>query len=98
VPGRELGRARDHGGRDLVELVGVPHDDVATRRSRDVQPEVVGLRDAEGQLVVLGVAAADEHLEAVHDDGPVDPPAAAHPPSRRACYSRRFFRLKVRAT
>src|SRR5438445_5315805 len=49
VPGRELGRALDHLSRQLLELFGIADDDVAARRPRYVQPQVVRLRHPAGE-------------------------------------------------
>src|SRR2546427_1323245 len=65
VPRRELRGTDEDGLRQHVELLGIADDDVAPgHAARDVEPEVLRRRDYERQVVVLRVAAADEHLVA----------------------------------
>src|SRR5262249_61936925 len=64
------------------KFVGIGDDQGAPRRPRHVQPEVVGLGHAEGELVVLGIALADEDREAVVLDRAVSLALAAHAPRR----------------
>lgn len=40
----------------------------AGRASADVEPDVLRLGDVEREVIVLGVAPADEHLETVDDE------------------------------
>ena len=78
IPGRELSRLLDHLARQGPTL-RVAHDHVASRGSpTDVEPQVPLVGDTEGQIVVVCVTAADEDLEAVHDDGAIRPTLAAH--------------------
>src|SRR5581483_325769 len=54
VPGRQLRRRDQHRPRQLLEPVGIAHDDVAARHAaRDVQPEVARSRHLERKHVVL---------------------------------------------
>src|SRR5262249_46595351 len=54
---------------------------VAPRHPGHVKPEVLRSRGPEGELVVLGVALADEDLVPVEAEGPVRASLAGHLPS-----------------
>ena len=81
VPSRQLRGAFHDRPRERREPGRVTHDDVTARHARHVEPEVLGRRHPEGELVVLGVALADQDLVAVEADGLVGSPPARHSPS-----------------
>src|SRR5205085_1665154 len=79
VPRGELRGADEDRPRQRVEVLRIADDDVASRdATRGVEPEVLGRRDDEREIVVLRVAAADEDLVAVDEHGPIRTPLARH--------------------
>jgi hypothetical protein len=78
VPGRQRGGLVEHRGRQLVEVIGMADDDVASWGRGGVEPEVSPRGHSERQRIVLRVACAHEDLEALDDEGPESPAAASH--------------------
>ena len=62
--GAELGRFLPGGGRDLSSLLR-SYDGVASGIVPDVQPAVVAVGEADGDLIVVARAAADDNFETV---------------------------------
>jgi hypothetical protein len=78
IPSGRRRRDLDYGSRDL-DVVGVAHDDVASRcATRDMEPQIARLGDIEREVVVVFVSATDENLEAFDDERAVRAPLAAH--------------------
>src|SRR5512145_1797774 len=78
VPSGELGRPLENGSGEYVESVWIADDDMASRRTRHMQPEILGLGDAERQLVVVPIGLPDQDDEAHARDRPMTLPAARH--------------------
>src|SRR6266581_2620103 len=79
VPGGQLGGAPYDLVRQRLVLVRVADHHMASRdTARDVEPEILGRGNLEGEEIVLLVPPADEHLEPVDDDGAVRSALARH--------------------
>ena len=62
-------RGLPQGGRGkLTETPGIPHDHVGAGSAGRMQPEVVGPGHAEGEMIVVPAAPADQDLQPVAAD------------------------------